>query len=132
MTISLQTHRESQVLSLSEFKADSYVYAFTLFVKSGAFSGMVAMSHYDTVWLDAFLEQLRLLERRDVTEAVLEDEEGNTISFKLDRLGHVEVSGELREYTQRTQRLDFAFETDQTCLKPFITELAKVLNKTEA
>lgn len=131
MHISLQTHQENQSLSFSEFKRDSYVCAFTLNVKSGNFTGMVAMSHYDTIWLDDFVSQLQQMEARAIGGATLEDEQGNSVTFTLDHLGHLEVSGHLRECTNTTQKLDFAFMTDQTCLRPFISELTKVLDRAQ-
>jgi hypothetical protein len=54
--------------------------------------------------------------------------ERDFVSFRANGLGQVFVSGELSEYSELTQRLVFAFRTDQTVLKPFILDLEELLH----
>lgn len=55
-----------------------------------------------------------------------EDYEDNAISFECDKFGHVIVEGELYLHSEHYHALRFSFETDQTCLAPFIRDLKKV------
>ena len=41
--------------------------------------------------------------------------------------GRVKVSGDLIEHSEWQQRVQFAFGTDQTCLRPFILSLKEAL-----
>jgi len=49
------------------------------------------------------------------------------ISFKLNDLGHLIVSGLLIEYSEHSQKLQFEFITDQTCLSGLLQGFRKLL-----
>ena len=66
------------------------------------------------------MEDLISFKRKDVT--FCEIGYGNTIEFKIDRTGHIEVSGEIRG-DAGSHRLKFEFMTDQTVFPKFINEL---------
>lgn len=56
-------------------------------------------------------------------EAVLRHQfEEDTISFTVDHLGHVVVTGFLVERSERPQELRFCFVTDQTVLGPLFEQ----------
>ena len=127
MTITLKTQRQDQLLELSDFRDDSYVWGFTLRVRSDNFMAIVPMSHYDTSWLKKFVEQLNEMDNTTAGEATLNDEDGQRLRFKLNQLGHLRVSGYLFKSGETKQELNFEFDADQTCLKPFVAELSKII-----
>ena len=66
------------------------------------------------------LEDLISFKRKDVT--FCEIGYGNTIEFKSDRTGHIEISGEIQG-DAGSHILKFEFMTDQTVFPKFISEL---------
>ncbi len=80
--------------------------------------------------LKQFCQQLhRMNEFQDFeTPAVLYwDCELDEITFSMSRAGHVFVRGDFRSFGQCEQRLQFAFETDQTVLTSFVTALEALI-----
>ena len=56
--------------------------------------------------------------------------EDDFIRISCASLGHVHVSGEFIEHPYN-QAMTFEFETDQTCLVPFICDLENIIKMTE-
>lgn len=119
MSISLNTHREDQLLELSDLEPTSL----SLNIRSGTFTGLGDFHHVDTSWLKDFVENLKTISKNPGV-AVLVDLDGNELRFQTD---HLTVSGRIIEPARNRQELQFSFETDQTCLPPFITALSSEL-----
>ena len=106
-----------------EKNGNPYNCSFDIIVKSDVFAGIADGCEYDYKELQKFivaLEDLISFKRNDVT--FCEIGYGNTIEFKCDRTGHIEVSGEIQGYA-RSHVLKFEFMTDQTVFPQFINEL---------
>ena len=72
----------------------------------------------------AFVEALEAMDRTLTGEARLKPIfEDPFIHVSVGHTGRVTVSGDLVAYGPLTQRLQFALETDQTALGPFIRDL---------
>ena len=72
----------------------------------------------------AFIEALELMDRTLSGEARLKPIfEDPFIQLSVGHTGRVTVSGNLVAHGPLTQRLQFAFETDQTALSPFARDL---------
>ena len=106
-----------------EKNGNPYNCSFDIIVKSGVFAGIADGCEYDYKELQKFivaLEDLISFKRNDVT--FCEIGYGNTIKFKCDRTGHIEVSGEIQG-DAGSHILKFEFMTDQTFFPKFINEL---------
>lgn len=110
-------------IELTDFtKLDDEGFKCQLNLKSGPFSAEVEF------WFDA----LSAKEVVNCLENIHENTRGEAklsfryeqpyIHFKGDGLGHIEVSGLLVEGPP-FQRLEFSFQTDQTMISEFLTEL---------
>jgi hypothetical protein len=74
--------------------------------------------------LEPFIRDLELLNQSLKGRAKFKpDCEDSSIQLEGDGLGHIKVSGTLIQGGPDTQRLEFEFRTDQTCLAPFIRDL---------
>ena len=122
--IRLATQDSNKELVLSEFEA----YRCLVHVVSRGFSYQGRMD-FDN--LAEFVQQVSDAEQLLSGVAVLrEDFHDHYIKMKVTKLGHVVVSGTIIEYGEHTQRLEFEFVTDQTCLPQFAKQLrALVENK---
>ncbi len=106
-----------------EQNGNPYNCSFDVAVKSGVFSGVADGCEYDYKELQKFIvaiEDLISFKRKDVT--FCEIGYGNTIQFKCDRTGHIEVFGEIQG-DAGSHILKFEFMTDQTVFPQFINEL---------
>lgn len=106
-----------------EKNGNPYNCSFDIIVKSGVFSGIADGCECDYKELQkliAALEDLFSFKRKDVT--FCEIGYGNTIQFKCDRTGHIEVFGEIQG-AAGSHILKFEFMTDQTVFPQFINEL---------
>ena len=106
-----------------EKNGNPYNCSFDIIVKSGVFSGIADGCECDYKELQKFiagLEELVSFKRNDVT--FCEIGYGNTIQFKCDKTGHIEVCGEIMGDAGR-HVLKFVFSTDQTVFPRFIKEL---------
>ena len=81
-----------------------------------------------TRWaLGQFLENLRKMDGELTGAAVLGDEhEPDHFALSVDRSGRVTVAGELFQFSECEQRLEFCFYTDQTVLRPLIRDLERL------
>ena len=106
-----------------EKNGNPYNCSFEIIVKSGVFAGIADGCECDYKELQKFivsLEDLISFKRRNVT--FCEIGYGNTIQFKCDTTGHIEVFGEIQG-DAGSHVLKFQFMTDQTVYPQFINEL---------
>ena len=106
-----------------EKNGNPYNCSFDIIVKSGVFSGIADGCKCDYKELQKFivaLEDLISFKKKAVT--FCEIGYGNTIQFKCDKTGHVEVFGEIQD-DAGSHILKFEFMTDQTVFPKFINEL---------
>ena len=106
-----------------EKNGNPYNCSFDIIVKSGVFSGIADGCECDYKELQKFivaLEDLISFKRKDVT--FCEIGYGNTIQFKCDSTGHIEVFGKIQG-DAGSHILKFEFMTDQTVFPQFINEL---------
>lgn len=108
-----------------ERSGNPYNCTFNIRIVSGVFSGLADGCEYDYKEWKKFVEQLNDLLLFKTNEAILEEiGYGGKISFKGDKLGHIEVSG-LIYGGAMSHSLKFEFMTDQTAFPSFINELKK-------
>ena len=127
MDIELQTQATNPALALRGVRrhsdGPSAAYEATLIVRSGGFSAERAF-FFDEYHLSGFIESLVEMDRAFRGTARLGHQwEDQFIELTVDASGHVLVSGSLVEHDVPGQRLDFAFRTDQTVLRPLIRDL---------
>ena len=106
-----------------ENNGNPYNCSFDIVIKSGAFFGIADGCECDYKELQLFivaLEELISFKRKDVNFS--EIGYGNTIQFKCDRTGHIEVFGKIQG-DAGSHVLKFEFMTDQTVFPQFINEL---------
>lgn len=106
-----------------EKNGNPYNCSFDIIVNSGAFAGVADSCECDYKELQKFIEELEDLisfKREDVTFCEIGN--GNTIRFKCDKTGHIDVFGEIQG-DAGSHRLIFEFMTDQTVFPNFISEL---------
>jgi len=95
-------------------------------VQSGAFACQGHLFYFDH--LKQFAKDLANLIKKLEGKAELgEGHEPDFISFEASKLGHIIVEGELLEYGDCDQLLDFSFETDQSYLPPFLESINETL-----
>jgi hypothetical protein len=79
--------------------------------------------------LEQFLRELEKMISRLSGSIELRDEFPEPyVKMEIDNLGHVNITGELWDHSQREQHLKFGFKTDQTCLRPLFNDLSRVIN----
>jgi hypothetical protein len=99
-----------------------YNTTFRIHVVSGEFSG-AGECECDMAEFKKFVEGMELLYGFGRSEAALLDiGYGTTVLFQMDKVGHVEISGEIFGNAM-CQSLRFGFEADQTSLQPFIKSM---------
>ena len=79
--------------------------------------------------LKEFTRSPKKFESIKLASSVYEEE---CICFSGDSLGHIEIVGTLVQYGHLTQKLEFAFITDQTIIKDFTIEFEKLINISKA
>lgn len=123
MDVSLQTYSADKRLEFRTIrKTGSRDYSCLLVIESRGFQANRAF-HFDDPQLEAFLDDLTVMQARLEGEAILRHSfEEDRISFKISSLGRVVVSGFLVEQSECHQELHFCFETDQTVLGPLLSE----------
>lgn len=133
MDLVLQTNTDNPSLALlgAERFSDGSGYAATLSVSSGAYSVKYPF-FFEEHPLNEFIASLSEMQRTLSGVARLKPMwEPQFIEFRATTLGHVLVRGELPGHSQHHQSLVFAFETDQTCLAPFIGALKSLQSSEE-
>jgi hypothetical protein len=123
--IVLQTKVENPSLVFRSFKRfdDGSGYSVTLRIRSG-WIGADYDFYFEEHRLREFIQVLEEVDRTLAGTARLKPTyENQFIQFRGDGQGHVIVEGELTDHGGMEQRVRFAFRTDQTCLRPLISEL---------
>ena len=99
-----------------------------LTVRSRAFSAEQDF-YFDRSGVEAFVASLTVMDNDLKGKAELRTPyEDDRINFEVTSTGSVFVSGALHEHSEHSQRLQFAFRTDQTCLSSFVQQFTHVLN----
>ena len=128
VTIALQTgltHQACEIRSIRFEKIGSNFYS-ELFIRSAGFE-VARPFWFEPFCLIRFLEGLKTMDASLAGHAVLQPLfEEDHVDFEMQPLGKVRVSGEISDRDDPPNALIFGFITDQTCLKPFISDLAKV------
>lgn len=109
-------------------KINGNPYNTTFFVKivSDDFSG-VGDCEYDISEFRKFAKEINELYEFKRFEVLFKDIcYGSTIEFKLDKMGHLEISGEIFGM-HALQSMKFSFIADQTSLKGFADSLKKII-----
>jgi len=125
MKIKLKTNQNDECLEFCNVErfSDGSGFSATLVVRSRGFSAEVPFS-FEINPFDKFIVALEEMNHLLHGKARLKPNyEEPFIELELDNLGHLRVRGEMIEYSHMPQSLKFEFETDQTCLKPFIHDL---------
>ena len=125
--IELQTHDDNKVLKLTilEMYGNSSCRC-RLEVFSNGF-GCDKEVYFDK--LIDFIEALESMNQSlNGTAKLQEDYNDHYLKFTLNKVGQLTVEGQILEYSETEQNLEFMFLTDQTCLVPLIEEL-KTINE---
>ncbi|MDF1501718.1 hypothetical protein [Roseisolibacter sp. H3M3-2] len=126
MDVVLRTHTDDPSLAFRRVRrlgpADGY--ECELHVRSAGF--VLARSFwFEPSDLAACIDDLRIMDRDLAGAAELRTRyEDNFVRFDVSARGVVTVSGTATEYSALGQSLRFAFETDQTVLRPLAEDLA--------
>ena len=125
-TIVLATNSDERTVELREVIrfADGSGFQSEMFVRCHGFSAHQTFYFSERSFL-ATLKALRRMDEQLQGEARLDEiyEHDQFLQFTMLSHGHVLVSGQLVLVSEHTNRLSFAFETDQTCLAPLIRSL---------
>ncbi len=104
-----------------------YNCSFDLKIISGSFSG-ISPCEYDIKEMRRFLIEIEEMYQLKRNVAELKDiGYGTQITFKLDKLGHINISGIIYG-TAREHSMTFSFDADQSSLGSFCKELKLLLN----
>ena len=125
MDIALSSNSPIAALELREIQryADGSGFATLLVVRSGGFAAALPF-YFEPPCLTEFVHALKGMDRSLSGSATLKPMwEPQFVTMELDHRGHVRVFGELVESKEHEQRLQFSFETDQTCLRQFAADL---------
>lgn len=129
MDIILQTNTDNPSMAFREITrfGDDSGYSARVILRSNWISADYVF-FFENRPLIKFLDGLEKIDRTLSGLARLKPEyEPQFIEFEGMELGHIFVRGELMEHGQHSQRIFFEFQTDQTCLRPFITEFRKIV-----
>jgi hypothetical protein len=128
VNVELQTNNSSFTLALRHvtYEAEGG-YNCVLEVRSGAFTG-AQQFWFTTVALQDFCAALDQMDVALTGEASLHEEyEEPGFTLRMGSTGQVSVTGELVIYGEHTNRLQFGFVTDQTCLHPLRSQVRQLL-----
>jgi hypothetical protein len=127
--IVLQTNLGNPYLAFREVVrfGDASGYGAILTVRSGWISADYSFV-FQTQPLLQFIAQLEQMDRDLIGVARLKPLwENQFVEFQVIRSGQVLVRGDLMDYGGMEQRLQFAFCTDQTCLRPLIDAFRQIV-----
>ena len=127
MNVVLRTHTSDPSLKLLRFGwfGAGYEHPFSslVAVRSGPFTGEQHF-YFEGFMVEEFLSQLVDMDVRLQGEATFYSlGQDVCFSLRMQALGQVLVLGEIVDTGGREQRLEFSFATDQTVLKPLISDL---------
>ena len=125
--VALATNDDAKCLQLYDIRAFEDSLQCRLHVRSGPFSAD-AVAEFDNV--GATVGVLRRIHADLAGELRLGAAYQDTfVAFSVNRRGQLHVAGAIITHSELTQRLEFAFVTDQTALPPFIDGLERVLRE---
>ena len=127
MNVALSTNRQGAMLEFRDIKrfGDESGFLTVLALESGDLSARIRF-YFEPHSLKTFLGELRQMDQTLSGSATLRPMwESPFIRLALDHRGHIAVSGELGD---ADQHLRFTFDTDQTCLRPLISDLDACLH----
>ena len=128
--IELRTNDNTKVVRLSQVEKfkDGSGYRSNLTVVSSGFSCQ-RQFFFDDVALGDAVPTLRDMAANLEGECIIKGQwEDDFLQLSVNRMGHVQVSGEIFEHSEFGQRLKFAFRTDQTVLLPLAKGLQMLLD----
>jgi hypothetical protein len=129
MDIILQTNSDNPFLAFRAVERfqDGSGYASQMVVRSD-WIAVTYKFYFEEPALRSFMVGLEQLDRTLMGQARLKPMwEQQFLQFDGVGSGRVKVSGDLIEHSEPQQRVQFAFGTDQTCLRPFILSLKEAL-----
>ena len=127
-----QNHHRRLMMDKIELYRDGSGGHCLLEVVSAPFSASFSF-YFDNPPFTEFVRCLETIHRTLAGEARLgNNHEDPYISFRGDGRGHITVSGLLVVYDEHSQKLAFSFESDQTSLPSFISDLRKVFESPAA
>ena len=129
MDIILATNSDDPYLAFRDVVRfhDGSGYSTRITVRSGWITAEDYMFYFEAEPFARFLAGLENIDRTLAGVALLKPLfEATFIEFRGTRRGHVEVRGDLIFSGDLDQRVQFAFETDQTCLAPLIDAFRRV------
>jgi hypothetical protein len=124
----LSTHDAAKVLRFDQVEkfADGSGYRADLTVQSATFAAKQTF-YFEEAFLVASIAALEAMsERLEGTARLGQQYEEPFIEFAACDHGHVRVSGEILDHTTFGQRLQFAFQTDQTVLGSLVVFLQEL------
>jgi len=125
MDVLLLTNDDAKYLALLDIQrfGDDAGFRSHLAVRSGDFAGSVHFC-FEPAPLKQFVAEIERMNRTLSGRAQLKPlYEDIQITLEVHHTGRVTVSGELVRYAEHTHRLQFGFDTDQTCLAPLARDL---------
>ena len=128
--IELQTYDAAKLVRLSHVEkfGDGSGYRCELTVASNGFSCQRPF-FFDDMAVGEAVPALRKMAATLFGKCIIKEQwEDDYLALEVDDMGHVLVSGEIFEHSEFSQRLKFAFRTDQTVLLPFANELQLLLD----
>ncbi len=131
MDIILATNADDPYLAFRDVVrfADGSGYSTRIAVRSGWVTADDYMLYFEAEPLSKFLAGIETIDRTLSGVAILKPLfEPPFIEFRGTGRGHVQVRGDLIFSGELDQRVQFAFETDQTCLAPLVGAFRQVTN----
>jgi len=123
--VELRTNDSTKIVRLAHIQKfhDGSGYRCELTIVSGGFSCVRPFYFDDDSLVDALAKLDEMDAGRPESTTIRCRWEEEFLQIGSNDMGHVFVSGEIIEYSERPQRLKFAFQTDQTVLGPLIRDL---------
>jgi len=124
--IELRTNTKTRRLSFATKYLVQINFTFDLTVLADSFGGT---SHFCVrrEQIEKLCSDLTEMKERLSGSAILEDNDSDaSVNFQIDRNGHVYVYGQVGG-TYEDNFLKFKFQTDQTCIEPFVEDFHKLL-----
>lgn len=128
--IELKTNRETERLSFGTRYLVQINFTFDLTVLTDGFSGT---SHFCVRrgQLENLCSDLATMKQTMSGKTTLEDNDSDaSVSFEMKPNGQIIVYGQVGG-SHEENYLKFSFQTDQTCIEPFLTDFHKLLKKEE-
>lgn len=129
MNIQLKSNCEEKILKIFNIECleDNSAYKMNLEVYSRGFSASKEL-FIEPFQFNKFIEEIKKMnDNLNGTAKMKPMYEDDYIEFICDKSGHLNVKGQIFEFSDTPQYLKFEFVTDQTCLPDFINDLNKCI-----